>query len=231
MLELGNIAEDATIDFKWNSNDGSGASITRATNGTISVYKGNNTVQSTAGVTDTEDFDSTTGVHHVRIDTSADAFYAVGNDYQVVLTGATIDGQTVNAVIARFSIENRRDESAIDRILLAVPNVAAGSNGGLPTVDASNRIAGIQGTKNNFDALNDVSQAAVASEISDALTVDMLIDGYTIQAALRIIAAATAGEVSGAGSATEVFVGLDGVTTRITATVTDAGNRTSLTYS
>ena len=52
------------------------------------VYKANGTTESTAGVTDTEDFDSLTGVHHCRIDTSADAFYATGNDYAVVLAGA-----------------------------------------------------------------------------------------------------------------------------------------------
>ncbi len=104
---LGDYAEDSTIDFKWDTSDGSGASITRATNGTVSVYKANGTTQTTVGVTDTEDFDTLTGIHHCRIDTSADAFYASANDYQVVLSGATIDGQTVNAVIASFSIENR----------------------------------------------------------------------------------------------------------------------------
>lgn len=107
MMYLGDYAEDSTLDFIWSSNDGSGASVTRATNGTISVYKGNSTTQSTAGITDTEDFDSLTGIHHVRIDLSADAFYATGNDYMVVLSAATIDGQTVNAVLAMFSIQNR----------------------------------------------------------------------------------------------------------------------------
>lgn len=107
MMYLGDYAEDSTLDFMWSSNDGSGASVTRATNGTISVYKGNSTTQSTVGITDTEDFDSLTGIHHVRIDLSADAFYATGNDYMVVLSAATIDGQTVNAVLAMFSIQNR----------------------------------------------------------------------------------------------------------------------------
>ena len=108
---LGDYAAGVTIDFKWTSNGGDGASITRATNGTVSVYKGNSTTQTTTGVTDTEDFDSLTGIHHCRIATS-DAFYATGNDYQVVLSGATIDGKTVNAVLAHFSIENRRHTTA-----------------------------------------------------------------------------------------------------------------------
>lgn len=104
-MYLGDYAEDATVRFLWNTNGLGGESITRATNGTISVYKDSNTTQSTAGVTDTEDFDSVTGVHSCVIDTSADAFYAAGSEYSVVLSGATIDGETINACIANFSIE------------------------------------------------------------------------------------------------------------------------------
>ncbi len=121
---LGDIAEDSTIDFIWSTNDAVGASITRATDGTISVYKANGTTQSVAGITDTEDFDSLTGVHHCRIDTSADAFYAVGNDYAVVLSAATIDGQTVNAPIAHFSIENRFDEVDVNGLILQRTTIA-----------------------------------------------------------------------------------------------------------
>lgn len=104
-MYLGDFAEDATLDFKWSSNGADGASITRGTNGTISVYIGNGTTEVTAGVTDTEDFDGLTGVHHCRIDLSADAAYVAGAECQVVLSGAVIDGQTVNTVLASFSIE------------------------------------------------------------------------------------------------------------------------------
>ena len=110
MAYLGNYKEDATVYFLWHSTDGSGASITRATDGTISVYKDNGVAQSTSGITDTEDFDSLTGVHACTIDLSSHTFYAIGADYSVVLSAATIDGQTVNAVLAHFSIENRFDD-------------------------------------------------------------------------------------------------------------------------
>lgn len=106
MLYLGDYTSGVTVDFVWSTNAADGSSITRATNGTISVYKGNSTTQTTTGVTDTEDFDSLTGIHHCRIVTT-DAFYATGNDYNVVLSAATIDGKTVNAVLATFSIQNR----------------------------------------------------------------------------------------------------------------------------
>jgi hypothetical protein len=106
MMYLGDYAEDEPVYFLWSTNNASGASITRATNGTVSVYKDNGTTQTTTGVTDTEDFDSLTGVHACTIVTT-DAFYVTGADYAVVLSAATIDGQTVNAVLAHFSIQNR----------------------------------------------------------------------------------------------------------------------------
>ena len=104
----GDILAGSVIRLAWNSFNSSGASVTRATNGTVSVYKDSGTTQSTTGVTDTEDFDSLTGVHWVAIDTSADGtFYSAGSNFTIVLSAATIDGQTVNAAIGAFSIENR----------------------------------------------------------------------------------------------------------------------------
>jgi len=105
-MYLGDFEEDSTLYFCWGTNSKLGASITRATDGTIKVYKDNNTTESTTGITDTEDFDSVTGVHNCKI-VLTDDFYAAGHDYSVVLVGAVIDGETVNAVLATFSIENR----------------------------------------------------------------------------------------------------------------------------
>lgn len=112
MIYLGDYEADQPVYFAWNTNDSDGASITRATDGTISVYKDNSdgssfdATQVTTGVTNDEDFDSLTGVHTCCI-TTTDAWYETGHDYIVVLSGSTIDGQTVNAVLAHFSIENR----------------------------------------------------------------------------------------------------------------------------
>ena len=111
-MYLGDYKEDATVYFCWDTNDKSGASVTRATNGTIHVYKDDGTTESVAGTTDTEDFDSLTGVHNCKI-VLTDAFYAAGHDYSVVLAGAVIDGETVNAVLATFSIENRFASSSL----------------------------------------------------------------------------------------------------------------------
>ena len=104
-MYLGDFLKNQTVRFAWNASAASGASITRATNGTIYVYKdGNLTTETTTGVTDTEDADSLPGVNVVAIATT-DAFYTAGSEYMVVLKGAVIDGQTVNAILAHFSLE------------------------------------------------------------------------------------------------------------------------------
>lgn len=132
---LGDYVENETVYFLWSTNDSNGASITRAVDGTVQVYKDNNVAQSVAGITDTEDFDGLTGIHACTIDLSADVFYAIGADYAVVLNGATIDGESVNAVLAHFSIENRFDEVDVTQWLgtaAATPTVA-----GVPEVDVT----------------------------------------------------------------------------------------------
>ena len=55
--------------------------------------------------------------------------------------------------------------------------------------------------------------------------------GMTVRQATRIMAAVLAGKVSGAGSGTESFTGLDGSTLRVQVTADAAGNRTSVGYS
>lgn len=111
MKYLGDYKEDSIVYFCWSTNDKNGASITRATNGTIKIYKDDNTTEITDGVTDTEDFDGITGVHNCKINLGVAAAYAVGHDYSIVLADNVIDGETVNSVLATFSIENRFSSS------------------------------------------------------------------------------------------------------------------------
>ena len=112
MLYLGNFDANQAIYFAWNTSGMDGQSITRSSDGTISVYKDASngaafdTTQVTTGVTNDEDFDSIVGVHTCCI-TTTDAWYETGHDYMVVLSASTIDTQTVNVVLAHFSIENR----------------------------------------------------------------------------------------------------------------------------
>lgn len=53
--------------------------------------------------------------------------------------------------------------------------------------------------------------------------------GHSFEEVTRIMAAILAGKVSGAGTGTETFKGLDGVTDRVIVSVDQSGNRTDIT--
>ena len=110
-MYLGDYQEDYTkVNFIF-ATTVNGTMTALAGTPVISVFKGDSTTQSTAGITLTEGFDSNTGSNQVKIDLSADAFYAVGEDYTVYLSAGTLDGKTVvGRPVAYFSIQNRRTE-------------------------------------------------------------------------------------------------------------------------
>ncbi len=58
----------------------------------------------------------------------------------------------------------------------------------------------------------------------------ILVDGKALPTATAIIAAQVGGKISGAGTGTETFIGLNGTTTRAIVTVDSSGNRTAVTY-
>src|SRR3990172_7643260 len=126
--QLGDFRANSIIDFKWNTFGDFGQSITRSTNGNIRIYKNNSATQRTsvAGITDTEDFDGLTGLHHLRIDLSnnTDAgFYSTITPFQVVVEGMVVDGETMNVVIAHFSIEMIIHNANVTQWLGTAPNV------------------------------------------------------------------------------------------------------------
>lgn len=89
-----------------------------------------------------------------------------------------------------------------------LPAINPGESGGLPIM--------------NGDYL-DVNIIAVEGD-------ETPIDSKSLAAALRYIAAICAGKISGAGTGTEIFKGLDGSTDRVTVSVDESGNRTGVTY-
>lgn len=98
-----------TLDFKFNMVNTSSVPTTLAGSPVISIYKDNDTTQSTSGVTLTVDFDGITGLNHVRIDTSASAsFYSFGSSFQAVITTGTVGGvSVVGYVVLHFGVNNR----------------------------------------------------------------------------------------------------------------------------
>jgi len=111
MPDLGNLTEDQVVDFEFSSHAADGTPTTLLGTPALRVRKGNTAApygETPASITLSVDFNSITGLNHVRIDTSVDAFFAVGNDYNVAISAGTVDGVSViGAVVATFSIENR----------------------------------------------------------------------------------------------------------------------------
>jgi len=119
MIYLGNFAEDATVHVMFNtftSDDPSASvTITDFVNTDVHIHKDAGLTQrnNAAGITVSVDFDGITGSHMIVIDTSDDTvggFWVTGSDYFVRIEGTTVDGATINAMVAQFSIENRYNE-------------------------------------------------------------------------------------------------------------------------
>lgn len=131
MSYLGDYVEDfATLNFKFTTRTTAGVPFLLAGTPVISVYKANDTTQSTAGITLSADFDSVTGLNNVLIDLSADAFYATAVDYHVVITTGTVNSvSVVGEVVGQFSIENRfmrgTDSAALASVVGALNDAAA----------------------------------------------------------------------------------------------------------
>lgn len=114
VLNLGNLSEDqvAYIPFNTFAIAGNSVIITNLANTDVHIHKDSGLTQrnNAAGVTVSIDFDGITGNHMIVIDTGDDTvagFWTIGHDYFVRVEGTTIDGQTVNAWVAMFSIQNR----------------------------------------------------------------------------------------------------------------------------
>lgn len=128
------------------------------------------------------------------------------------LAGIETDLGTVNT-----NVLTRSSHSAADVWAVGTRTLTAGTNIILA------KGVGVTG-------FNDLSASAVNAEVVDVLETDTPVDGKSIVVALKIIAALTGGKVSGAGTGTETFKGLDGSTTRAVVVVDTDGNRTGVTY-
>lgn len=226
---LGDYADNETIYHKWDSFSAAGASITRATNGTISVYRDDNLTQTTTGVTDTEDFDTLTGIHHITIVTT-DAFYQTGADYSIVLSGATIDGQTVNAVLATFSIENRYNTvvlAAQTHTGAVIPTVTTTT-----TATTATNLTNLPAMPTDWLTAAGLSAGAV-TEITDDIFAELIETtasagaDYNLLQVLRAVFAFAAGRTSGMDTATGTHSTPNNGTTRMSTGMDGNGNRTS----
>jgi len=108
---LGDFVEDATVTLMFNtyttdSPPSESCTITDFTASSVKVITSAG-ASITDGISVDIDYTGVIGVHRIVIDTSAHAFYAVGYDYFVQISGTTVNGATINAFVAHFSIQNR----------------------------------------------------------------------------------------------------------------------------
>lgn len=130
-MNLGDIRLGDTIDFKFTSRRfTTGAPFTLAGTPVISAYVGNSTTELTAGITLTVDFDSRTGLNHVRIVATSGNGYATASNYELVITTGTVDSvSVVGEVVAMFSIEAR--SALMPTTATRTLDVSAGGEAGL----------------------------------------------------------------------------------------------------
>ena len=218
-MYLGDFSVGATVKFKWNTTVAGTGSVTRSTNGTVRIYKDASVTQRTSasGITDTEDFDALTGLHHLTIDLSdnTDAgFYASGSDYQVVVEGMVAGGETFNVTIANFSIENR---AVISKIATAQADLdtLTGANGAIiasgtqtfnitgnitgnltgsvgSVTGAINTAAGVITTLDGLDTAQDSQHSTTQSRLPAALVSGRMDSSVGAMAANTVTASALA---------------------------------------
>jgi hypothetical protein len=105
-MYVGDFLIGQRVMLPWSTNSKLGASVSRVVKGTVLVFRASTGTTSTVGVVDTADVSSIAGINFTTIDLT-NAFYQPHDDYVVILNGATIDEEPVNAVLGEFSIMNR----------------------------------------------------------------------------------------------------------------------------
>lgn len=181
MKYLGDFVEDGAVDIYFTTNDGSGGAVAPSTafeEADFAIYKDGSATQkptmtNAAGVTCVSPFDSITGLHHLQLDLSDNddaGFWATGSDYTVVLNPSdeTVDSQTVVAVLATFSIENRTNTLLATAASITALNdlTAAQVNAECDTAISDASLA----TAASVSALNDLSAAQVNAECDTAIS-------------------------------------------------------------
>jgi len=179
---LGNINENDTIEVPFNTFDSDGASctITDFANTDVHIHKDGGLTQrnNAAGVTVSIDYDGITGNHLVVIDTSDDTvadFWVTGSNYAVRIEGVTINGQTVNAWIGSFSIENRYMRGTNSAALAATAALEASLSDGSITLhsdyDAAKTAAAAGAQMDLVNAPNNTALTAIGTKL-EAMMLD-----------------------------------------------------------
>jgi hypothetical protein len=105
-MYVGDFLIGQRVMLPWSTNSKLGASVSRLVKGQVQAFRASTGTFTTVGITDTSDVSGMAGINFCTIDLS-NTFYAAHDDYVIVLNGATIDEEPVNAVLGEFSVMNR----------------------------------------------------------------------------------------------------------------------------
>lgn len=218
----GGFAAGDTVDFKFTTRRfNTGVPFTLAGTPAVSVYKSNSTTQSTSGITLTVDFDSVTGLNHVRIDTTSDGtFYANGSQFDVVITAGTVDSvSVVGEAIGRFEL---RAAVATASALATVQADTDDIQSRLPAALVSGRMDASVGAM----AANVMTAAAAASDLTTELQAGLsTLDAAGVRAAVGLASANLDTQLSTIDDFLDTEVAaIKAVTDKLDDTLEDAGS-------
>jgi len=249
-MYIGDFKLAAVIDLKFTTRSFPTGAPTVLTGGVISIYKDNNTTQTTTGVTLSADFDGVVGLNNIHIDT-ADAFYTAGSNFQCVITTGTVGGvSVVGETVGAFSIEatsalrpttagrtldvDATGNAGIDWANISAPTTA--QNLSATNIDVDQIVASVSGAIGSVTALaaNSVNASALATDAVTEIVAAVFArafsaayGSFTFDEIIKIMASAMAGKSSGFPGS-PVFRNLGDTANTIVATAS-AGNRTSVT--
>lgn len=247
------------IPFETFANStGAPITLTGLATSDIQVYKDGGTTQraSASGFTllDTDgiDFDGITGIHGFSIDlsdnTTAD-FWAAGSRYFVVVSTVTVDSQTMSFIAATFEIGYQGSwldttityTNSTTYVLAAGPAEDDALNGHWAILhDQASAVQTSRVLISDYTGASKTvtlaSGATFTGATGDNFSVmgiapwtEVLETGFSASRILRIIAAATAGKVTGEPGS-PVFRDLQDANNMITGTADANGNRSAATY-
>lgn len=189
MSFLGDWTVGETRDFYFTTRRfTTGAPFALAGTPVISAYEDNGTTQITAGITLTADFDSVTGLNHVRVVASGANGFEAGKSYAFVITTGTVDSvSVVGEVVGQCTIE--RDASHTRIGAAGAGLTALASQASVNTIDdfLDTEIAAIL-------ALLDTEIAAILADTNELQTdwvnggrLDLILDARASQTSVDTI--------------------------------------------
>jgi len=220
MQHLGDYELGETVDFTFVTTEpDTGAPATLSGTPAISAYVGNSVTQITAGITLTADFDSVTGLNHVRAVLTSGNGYADDTDISFVITTGTVDGNSaVGYVVGRLSLGRA---SSYLRIGAPAGASVSADIAALPTA-AENRT--------EMDS-NSTQLAAIVADTAELQTDDIPgliaalndLDAAAIRTALGLATANLDTQLAALPTAAENRAEMDSNSTQLAAIVADTG--------